>query len=1436
MENRIIIGIDSGSATVSVAALDEHGNLAASAYDFHRGKVADTLRSLLGGLLPAGSRIVGVARTRTAPAVVTPSGPAFDVDGRVAEIEAIRRFHPEARTLLVVGAEKFARVTFGPDGSYRRMRRNSSCAAGTGSFLDQQAARLGLAGGSAELALMALSNEGDRPAIASRCSVFAKTDLIHAQAEGWSVEAICDGLCQGLARNIADTLFPGEKPEAPVFMAGGVSRNAAVLRHLQAFAGSAIATDDTAHVYGAIGAALRLFAARNASDDRADGASFAAGDIGVASEAAREHANRPLGRPGDGYPDFSSLLWFEHDARKNGSSNPVEVDLYLDPRDIAARDGAPDGAVLPVLLGVDVGSTSTKAALITERGDVVAGFYTWTAGQPLDAMQSIFEAAERLERERGIRFDVRLAATTGSGRKLVGAVIGADSTIDEITAHARAACRLDPAVDTIIEIGGQDSKFTQLKDGVVVFSQMNTVCAAGTGSFLAEQATRLGVPLADFAGRALGAAAPLTSDRCTVFMERDLNHFQSLGYGTDELLAASLHSVCDNYLGKVAREGAIGKRIVFQGATAKNAALVAAFERRLGKPVAVSKFCHLTGAIGAALAGAEAIPERTAFRGFGIHALDLVSRSERCGLCANHCRLRIVDVGGEEVAYGFLCGRDYATKRFVRPDGRDFLKDRRAVIEREYADAAAGSSPKLGYPSVGIPSALYLQEDAPFWKAFFERLGFPCSIARDDAETLRAGKRLAGAEFCAPMAMFHGQAAALLETCDLAFMPVYLEHDPEKLPGGPVRRYYCNYAQYASVVARCAESKDRVRVMSPLVKGRSGDGSRALDEIRKALSAALAGWGVAAPSRKELEAAHAACLAAKARVREGHERIFAERRDADGPAVVIVGRPYAALSEAMGKGIADLLGKQGVDVFYADMLPRPDSGALVDLDPLLGAFHWRFAAEALEAAAFCARDGRCYPVLVTNFKCSPDSFAVEWFRKILDRAGKPYLVLQIDDLDSSVGYETRVEAGLRSFRNHYRNSGRDRTADATPLLPPPADRTAARGKTVLIPNWDPLVCPLLAANLRAQGLDARVLEESPESIRRAMSGNTGQCIPVNIIARDCVEQVEREGLDPEKTLLWIAEGRWPCNLPLYPAFLKELMVRHGRGAERIDVYVGDITFLSFGPAATLGAFHAYTAGGTLRRLACRIRPYEKERGAVDRLVDRALGILVGALESGGNVDKAYDDAFTPFLSLETAPRNRPKVAIFGDLYSRDNDTLNQDLIRSIESAGGEVITTPYIEYLKATLDPHFDRQLADGNYGEWAKDKAALAVVAAVEKALSLKAGAIFGKPRPWGNPGYAAKLRLFGMSVENEGECFDNTLKIFNILREHPDVSLFVQANPAFCCPSIVTEAMSKEIERVTGVPVVTITYDGTGAPKNDALEPYLAFVGRPDSGRTNT
>jgi predicted CoA-substrate-specific enzyme activase len=1417
-----VLGLDVGAISLSAAVLDREGEILRSFYELHHGDVEGCLETILEAVDL--SLIGGVAATTSTPASIRAD---HRFNNQICLITAGRRFHPEARSILVVGGERFGLVRFDAEGAYLSFKANPMCAAGTGSFLDQQAQRLNLRDVQGLMAL-ALANDGPPAKIASRCAVFAKTDLVHAQQEGQTLEAICDGLCRGVAKNIVDTLFTGETIHGPVLMVGGVARNPAVVRHLRELLGEEMVVDGELP-HGAVGAALRLLREIESGQDRGEKrlASGVASAHGIIDRSVRERPYEypPLELQLSEYPDFESLESSVFRGRKVSHSHPLEVDLYrrLEP-----------GTVNPVYLGVDIGSTSTKAVLTDPEGEVVAGFYTSTAGKPLVATQLILEAVADWASRENLNFQILGTGTTGAGRKFIGRILGADLVLDEITAHARAAVELHPRVDTIIEIGGQDSKFTTLRDGRVTLSVMNNVCAAGTGSFIEEQARRLEVPLAEYGERTRGCSSPIASERCTVFMERDLNHYMSEGYSTGEVLAAVLHSVRENYLNKVAVEAAMGDTIAFQGATARNRALVAAFEQRVGKPILVSPYCHLTGALGVALILRDDGVTTSTFRGVDLHQTSIPIRSEICDFCTNHCKLSVAEVGGDTVAYGFLCGRDYEDEGFVQNNtsGFDLLKERRKAFRLR-----AEPLPKDTF-TVGIPAALHLFEDLPFWKKFFNLLGVRTVTSERYGQAVKDGRLLAGAELCAPMTAFYAHVQYLRDRCDVIFAPFYLE---KKSDDKGSRRQLCYYTQFApsvgsgeSGLARGLQAEgggeSNHKVLSPLVFSLYGT-LFTKAELFRTLRQVIPGGVSPLRVNSAYDEAVRSKEGAVDKLKDLYHREVVEREAFH---VVLLGRPYTVLSEWMNKGIPQSFGAMGVPTFYQDMLTYSKED-VESIAPLLQDVHWHYAAKILEAAEVTAQRPGAYPVLVTSFKCSPDSFITDYVRQILEAHGKPYLVLQLDEHDSRLGYETRIEAAVRAFRNHFALEAQEVALLGADTSTRPASfpsTWASRGKmdladkTILFPNWDPLSLRLLVAGVRKTGRDARLLEPSEEAMRRSLRHNSGQCTPLNIIAQDFMEYVDRYELDPAKTVLWMAAASIACNIRLYPYHIRTILRSHGQGFEKSDVFAGAMSLQDISATLPYDAYLAYMFGGFLRRMGCRVRPYEVAAGETDRVIEEGMRMLEEAFESDRSKERALAEVVSRFEAIEVADRaRRPEVAIFGDLYSRDNRVLNQDLVQFIEAHGGEVITTPYTSYVKMVLRPYYWKWFLEGQYLNMLSTRALMAAFVRLEKKYFRYFERILGEPEPSYDASPQAILSEYNVRVEHTGEAMDNLLKVFYITRHHPDVALFVQASPAFCCPSLVTEAMAREIEEKTGVPVVSVTYDGTGGAKNDVILPYLEY-----------
>ena len=1387
-----VLGIDVGSVALSLALVNEKGAVVSSAYRFHSGAVAETLRSMMSDIDIR--RVGGVAMTLSGPELLR--GVArYDI--QIAIIAAAKHYHRDMGSILFVGGENFGLITFNELGEYERSRANTACAAGTGSFLDQQARRLNLK--SIEtLSTIAFCNKENPPKIATRCAVFAKTDLIHAQQEGYSVGQISDGLCEGLARNVIDTLMPGQDVRTPLILAGGVSMNQAVVKHFQRLLKEKPVVGEFSHLYGAIGAAL-LYIEETALQPLPvrdwD-------ELFVEARKEKVYGYPPLRLERSAYPDFSSLDRYLYAPRK--TEGGIEVDIH------ARLQGTRE-----TYLGIDVGSTSTKAILIDERRQPLVSLYTQTSGQPIRAVQALFGCIDDVAARAGCTLVFHGVATTGSGRKFIGRVINADLMVDEITAHARAAFELNAETDTIIEIGGQDAKFTTMKNGMVTASVMNNVCAAGTGSFIEEQALKLGVSLAEYADRAMGVQSPVSSDRCTVFMERDINNYLTEGYSVNEVLASVLHSVCENYLAKVAQEAAIGDHVCFQGATARNRALVAAFEHRLRKPIFVSRFCHLTGALGGALILADNRMKGSAFRGLALHRESIPVEHEVCGLCQNHCKINKVSVQGETVAFGFLCGRDYDTKKYVGPTRRryDLLKEREKVFQTG-ARANAVSSPV----KIGIPNALYLAEEMPFWKKFFDALGVETVTSEGFKDAVKAGRKISGAEFCAPVNAFFGHVEHLADRCDFVFLPAYIEsRDPAAAP----YRYYCYYTQYAASLAAGTKRpywKDRV-IMPMMDRSYFQSKIELFMSLKSVLPASY--WEIF----HAYETAESFYSEAREKLKRIYERERGEREDIR---VVLLGRPYTVLQHAMNKGIPDLFGGLQVKVFFQDMLPQADGG-LAEIDPLLKRLHWNYAAKILTAAHFAARAEGLYPVYVTSFKCSPDSFAIEYFKRIMDRYGKPYLILELDEHDSSVGYETRIEAALRSFRNHFTERNlRTKPVRSLPLNSENATRIG--GKTLLLPCIDPLSSKLVEAVLIREGIDARMAPLREKAVRRGLRMNSGQCLPVNIIAQSFMDYIEETLLDPAQTAVWIFDSHVACNIRMYPQIIKGLFEAAGNGMEKVDVYVGKLSMSDISMQAAIDGYFAYMFGGMLRKIGCRIRPYEKEKGVTDRVIAQSLNIFYNTLLGGRNKDDDVAKVINLFRRIETVPGRRRKVAVFGDMYARDNDVFNQNLLHCIEEYGGEVITTPFSEFAKMIANPYIRRWFLEGEFMDALLAKTIIALVNQLEKSYYKQFNELLAESPLDADFDYEEVLNAFHVKVQQAGESMDNLIKIAALVRHHPDISLFVQTNPAFCCAGLVTEAMVPRIEEYTGIPIVSLNYDGTGKNINEKIRPYLKF---PRKGR---
>jgi predicted CoA-substrate-specific enzyme activase len=506
------LGLDVGSVSAKTVLIDEEMSVAEEHYTRTKGQPLETVLRVLTEILtriPA-DRIRSVSVTGTAAKMIAELLGAEFVNEVIAQAKSTSHFHPEVKTIIEMGGEdsKLILIETTPgNGGYRiqDFSMNTICAAGTGSFLDQQANRLHYT--IEEFSQLALKSKTP-PRIAGRCSVFAKSDMIHLQQGATPDYDIVAGLCYALARNYKSNIAKGKTMITPVSFQGGVAANLGMRKAffdvLELKEGEFIVPEHFASM-GAVGAAF-LTMENPAKRKKFEGV-----------ERLRDYVSRPV------TPDKSlDPLFLSAHHQKESRWEPLR--------------GTPEGKRIPAYLGIDVGSISTNVVVTDENIKVLSKRYLMTAGRPIEAIrQGLKEVGE----EVGHLVEIKGVCTTGSGRYLTGDYVGADVIRNEITAQATAAAFIDPEVDTIFEIGGQDSKYISLEHGAIVDFEMNKACAAGTGSFLEEQAEKLGISIkGEFGNLALGSPCPVSlGERCTVFMESDLVHHQQKGAKRDDLVA-----------------------------------------------------------------------------------------------------------------------------------------------------------------------------------------------------------------------------------------------------------------------------------------------------------------------------------------------------------------------------------------------------------------------------------------------------------------------------------------------------------------------------------------------------------------------------------------------------------------------------------------------------------------------------------------------------------------------------------------------------------------------------------------------------------------------------------------------------------------------------------------------------------------------------------
>ncbi len=1372
----LTVGLDVGSVSADLVVMDEAGGILESRYVRTFGRPHEVALEQLEAVLAAHEGVRGLCVTGTGARIVAETLGVPFVNEIVAHSRATAAFHPDVRSVIEIGGTESKLIELGreEDGTVRLrdFAVNALCAAGTGSFLDQQASRLAV--DIEEFGRMALRSARP-PRVAGRCSVFAKSDMIHLQQQGTPDYDIVAGLCHAMARNFKSSIGMGKEFRRPIAFQGGVAANVGMVRAFRDvlhLAEDELVIPEHFNCMGAIGAVLHV---------RDEGRDCALTGLGPLREyVGRPHAGAERLPPlrGDGYP----------------------IDVSTHP--LPAGGGPFDAYV-----GVDVGSISTNVVVIDADRNVVARRYLMTEGRPIEAVK---EALYEVGREVGGRVVVRGCATTGSGRHLTGAFVGADVIKNEITTHARAAVECAPRVDTIFEIGGQDAKYVSLDDGAVVDFAMNKVCAAGTGSFLEEQAERLALSIEEeFGAEALSSGEPCQlGERCTVFMESDVNYHRERGVPRRDLVGGLCYSIVYNYLNRVVEDRKVGDAVFFQGGVAFNRGVKAAFEAVTGKRMIVPPHHDIMGAIGAALIARERSNGRSTFRGFDLRDVRYELETFECGRCSNRCEIHKVSIEGREpLHYGSRCGRfdDH------RPKAGERLP--RPFAEREEALLNTYPKDKPDDPiglRVGVPRAMTFFDHYPFWKAFLTEIGCDVVLSRPtNRRIIEAGAEAVATEVCFPIVVSHGHVLDLMGAgVDYVFVPsvVNLEHEAE----AAVHSYACPLAQGLPYLLEAALDcpPGGPRLLAPVFHFERG--RAAVDRELRRLARRLGARGPRV--ERAIGEAWRALDAFRRTLRERGREILEGLPD-DEHAVVIVSRPYNGCDSGVNLAIPDKLRDLGVPAIPLDFLP-------LDLEGLGEQFphmYWKYGQRILAAARFMAPRPNLHALYITNFRCGPDSFIGKFFDRLL---GRPYLTIEVDEHSADVGAITRCEAFIDSFA-----SVRPAPRGEVPALDRFFDvRRGRRRPVVYIPHMDDHG-RLLAAVLRGRGIEAEALPVSDhESLELGRQFTTGkECYPCILTTGDIVKKTRQPGFDPERAAFFMARADGPCRFGQYHRFHR--MVLDELGLERVPMIVLDQAtefsshMKSFGPGFFRVCWNLLVIVDDMQKMVREIRPYEANPGETDRVYAECLRELANVAERREDLFAAARGISRRLRAIETdRSRARPTIGVVGEIYVRSNEFANSFLVRKLEALGAQVVMPTFQEWVNYIA--HVRREDCRRDRRLWPLAKEWIAQLAARRDEGRL-ARIFDGSIRQMAREAASAEVIRLGaryLDPTLKGEAILSMGRAVEYARHGLDG--VVNVAPFGCMPGALVNGLLERFRREhDGMPVLKLIFDGVEQAAEDTV-----------------
>jgi predicted CoA-substrate-specific enzyme activase len=1177
------------------------------------------------------------------------------------ETEAITRainlLYPDTRTVIQMGKESqmyFELIR----GKQHRLLVNkcnlgNRCAAGCGSFIEHMTKRLKFESLDHFVASALIA---ESPAtIAGRCAVFAESDITHLYQKGTGKDRIASGICQAIARNFQGLVKNGEIEDEVIFI-GGVSKNKAVKKFLEKELGIKKLIVPKFNLYlGAIGAA-------HGADKKLD--------ISKTIIRIKSEISKPV--------SYEAV-------------NPIKLE-FSSTFDNIFTDLPVPKTIEKAYLGLDIGSVSTKAALlieIDEKLQLISHFYRRTDGDPLVAViDTISKIKNDLDTQNIVIKNI-IASTTGSGRYLTADFIGAYA-VDEITAQANGALFYNKNANIVLEIGGQDSKIIYLKNGNMIDYAMNKACAAGCGAFLEAMAEILNIKLTEFGERALlNISPPAINWTCTVFTKSSIMKLLLEGVNTNDLASAVCMASVHNYLAKNVGNRMIDGDIVFQGAVAFNRGMIAAVESILGKKITVPKFPHITGAIGAARFIHQNHEKAPVFKGFDkIKKAKYRIKSFECKSCPNNCDVNVFNVDSENYFYNDRCEKYSGKDKKGSSNEFPNLFNEYSNILMDSVDLNKNDRTK----TIGIPRGLMFNEYYPLYGKFFTELGFRVVPSSPTNKSLiKKALNISLEEPCFPFKVHFGHVNELIENkTNYFFLPTIIstENDNDNFEFSKT----CPYLQGAAKMVASTFKIPPGRTISPVIYFHRG---------RKHLEKVFT--DIAKRLKKSKSEALKALDKGLENLNEFRNKILVRGKEIldgikpDQEIWIVTGRPYTLFDQALNMNIGNKIQNIGILAVPSCFLDLTEVG----ISEYWSGIYSRQIQIKLQVANSVKYKLNFKIVNLSYFGCGPDAFGNPFTEREYNR---PALELQLDEHTSDTGLITRIEA--------FHNTKEEKTFPKPNIYRDGInDFTKLQNKILWVPYANE-GAKLLVASLRAYDIDARILPRSPnmslELARKKIY--TDVCLPMFVTTEDMLYRATKNDFDPENEWFFQGNSNGPCRYGMYDLYQKIILKETG---------IGDSKVVSLGTVSQHGkmglmfaklAFDTMLAHDMLERMYGRTRPYEKYPGESQKVFDKYLLNLIeitpdhkNVLETNklkvilgikhhGILQSLIREAAKDFQNIEKTGCKKPIVGVVGEFFVRINEFSNQNIISKLESYGLETWLAPMTEFFSYSM--HISKLLA----------------------------------------------------------------------------------------------------------------------------------------------